>query len=75
MQPTATESTRKNAPRYIPHRADGGFVVFDNRPVGTVSHTHQNRARSNAEEVHQRAERPQEACHGTGEAEPNHLGG
>jgi hypothetical protein len=37
-------SDEANAPCYIPHRADGGFVVFDNRRVGTASLKGQNGA-------------------------------
>ena len=38
-------SDEANAPCYIPHRADGGFVVFDNRRVGTASPKRQNEVR------------------------------
>ena len=38
----AAESVQDNPPRYIPHRADGGFVVFDYRTVGTVAVANQN---------------------------------
>lgn len=37
-----TTLVQSNSPRYIHHRADGGFVVFDYGPVRTVSVANQN---------------------------------
>ena len=41
-QRAAAESVQSASPRYIHHRADGGFVVFNYRTVGTVAVAHRN---------------------------------